>query len=88
MRGMARSALRPLISLPAWGCGRSRLFKAAIIPGLGLVLHLITAEQIRSFIYRSRRKTGKKASSTADPKIIRAGEREAIADLRAPPVLT
>ena len=48
----------PLISPAALGCSRSQLFKAAIIPSLGLVLHLITAEQIRSFIYRSRRKTG------------------------------
>lgn len=47
----------PLISPAASGCSRSQLFKAAIIPSLGLVLHLITAEQIRSFIYRSRRKT-------------------------------
>lgn len=50
----------PLFPPPARGCSRPQLFKAAIIPGLGLVLHLITAEQIRSFIYRSRRKMGVK----------------------------
>lgn len=59
----AGSILHPLISPPAWGCSRPQLFKAAIIPGLGLVLHLITAEQIRSFIYRSRRKMGVKKKS-------------------------
>lgn len=63
----------PFISPAAPACSRSQLFKAAIIPRLGLVLHLITAEQIPSFIYRGRRKKREGGKPrAADPGIIRS----------------
>lgn len=42
------------------GCWRSWLFKAAIIPGLGLVLNLITAEQIPVLFTETEERQGEK----------------------------